>query len=399
MKKIKCFVVLLVIGLLFTGCSKDDEEDTKGSFAELKAEISAEMKAAKEGKYDNLNILCDEVRLPKSEEIKEMKFSIYTFTDGMSLKEKLVFYQDTVYPKMFDLEEVKQECVVASITTRDVYSKEYKDYTYLMEHGDKLEDDDNLNISIMYIDDEAYHKVETDPEGICFNLSLGKLGRLQGWNSAFAATNYESVKVYNCYSDDLSDTYQLMDGTQKTVADAKVEIERYLDAHYPLVGENNGVRNEVYEIQVGKIPNTEYYVFDARRTFSYEGIRVKEYTEAGLSNEVGIMAQAFLCESNKVDAVLGFVNCFEKGSILKVYEEYLSFADVMETLSFYMTPNTNFDVLDIAMEYRMFAENVEEESYYKWVPYWSFLIVNPNDDSLIRVYINIETGEAESFHL
>lgn len=372
---------------------KDVTYGTAVDFTKLKEEIRVEMEVAKEGKYENLNILCDEVRFPESGQIKEMRFSRYEFTKGMSLKEKLVFYKDIVYPKLFDVESVKTECVMAWINRRNEYAPEYKDYTYLMEHADELERDENLEIYIKYIDDEAYQTVETIPEGICFNLGLGKLSRLNEENSPFSASDYESVKVYNCYSDDLSDAYPLMDGTLKTVAEAKKEIESYLDAHYPLVGEDNGVRNEVYEIEVGKIPNTEYYVFDASRTLSYEGCRVREYSTKRLHNEVVVMAQAFLCESNKVDALYGFVNCFEKGSVAKVYEEYASFADVMENVSLHMTKNIKFDVIDIAVEYRMFSERDGEESYYRWVPYWSFLMKNPNNNSLARVYVNIETGK------
>ncbi|MBQ8519636.1 MAG: hypothetical protein IJ455_08575 [Agathobacter sp.] len=396
MKKIKCFVALLILGLLFTGCSNEDEEK-KGSFAALKEEISAEMAAAKEGKYENLNIVCDEVRLPEVEEIKEMKFPIYEFTSNMSLKEKLDFYKDVVYPKLLDLEEVDTACIMAGMGVLEDGTRKYGDYTYLMEHAEELEQDESIQLWMLYKDNENYYAIETMPEGICFNLSLGTLGRLSGRNSPFGASNYEEVKSYNCYLDDLSDSYPLMDGTQKTVAEAKAEIEEYLDAHYPLVGEDNGIRNEVYKIIVGKIPNTEYYVFDAYRTFSYEGIRVKEHTGAGAANEVGVMGQAFLCESNKVDILLGLVNCYEKGMVAKVYEAYMPFADVMEGLSYYMTGDTVFDILYIGMEYRMFTETEGDKSYDIWIPYWSFLLENPNDESAIRVYVNMETGEMESY--
>ena len=337
--------------------------------------------------------------MPDSEQLKEMRFPVYEFTDGMLLKEKANFYKDIVYPKLFDVEEVKPECFKVRITSLVDGTRIYGDYTYLLEHAAELEERDDIQLWWTYKDDENYYSIETMPEGICFNISQGKLAKLNGRNSPFAATNYETVKVYSCYIDDLSDSYPLMDGTQKTVAEAKAEIEAYLDAHYPLVGEENDVCNEVYEIVVGKIPNSEYYVFDGSRTFSYEGIRVKEHTDAESENEVGVMAQAFLCESNKADILLGMVNCYEPGAVVKEYEEYLPFADVMEALSLYMTGNTSFDILDICLEYRMFRETVEEKSYDNWIPYWAFHLENPNDDSVIRVYINIETGEAESFDI
>lgn len=398
MKKMLYVLSLIMLLLLSTGCGKEDEEKVI-SFAELKKEINAELAEAKNGKYENLNIVCDRVRLPESEQLKEMRFPEYGFTDGMSLKEKADFYKDIVYPKLLDVEDVKAECFKVHITSLEDGTRIDGDYTYLLEHAAELEERDDIQLWWTYKDDKNYYSIETMPEGICFNISQGKLAKLNGRNSPFTATNYETVKVYNCYIDDLSDSYPLMDGTEKTVAEAKAEIEAFLDAHYPIVGEENDVRNEVYEIVVGKIPNSEYYVFDGSRTFSYEGIRVKEHTDAGSENEVGVMAQAFLCESNKVDVLLGLVNCYEPGTVVKEYEEYLPFADVLEALSLYMTGNTSFDIHDICLEYRMFSEVVEEKVYYNWIPYWAFLLENPNDDSAIRVYINIETGDAESFDI
>lgn len=391
------YVLSMILVLLFcTGCGKEDEEKVF-SFTELKKEINAELEEAKNGKYENLNIVCDEVHLPESEQLKEMRFPVYEFTSNMSLKEKLDFYKDVIYPKLLDLEEVNPACIMAGMGVLEDGTRKYGDYTYLMEHAEELEQDESIQLWMRYEDDENYHAIETMPEGICFNLSLGTLGKLSGHNSPFGASNYEEVKQYNCYMDDLSDSYPLMDGTQKTVAEAKAEIEAYLDAHYPLVGEDNGVCNEVYKIIVGKIPNTEYYVFDAYRTFSYEGIRVKEHTDAAARNEVGVMGQALLCESNKVDILLGLVNCYEKGMVAKVYEAYMPFADVMEGLSYYMTGDTVFDIVYIGIEYRMFTETEGDKSYDNWIPYWSFRLENPNDDSVIRVYANMETGEMESY--
>ena len=212
--------------------------------------------------------------------------------------------------------------------------------------------------------------------------------------SPFLAGEWETVEVYNCYLDDLSDSYLLMDG-EKTVAEAKAEIEQWLDAHYPLVGEDNGIRNEVYQISVQKIPNTEYHVFHAWRTLSYNGIRAREFVDMRLASEMGVMGEAFMCESGKIDLMMGFVNCFDKGSVLKSYEEFLSFEEVLSGLSHHLMDDTKFNVGYIGIEYRMFTEVVENVTYYNWIPYWCFLVENPNDDKVLRLYMNMETGEFE----
>ena len=391
MKKMKYIIALIVLALLFTGCSKEDEEK-KGSFAELKEEVNEEFQLAKDGKYENLNILCNEVILPETDELKVMRFPVYTFTKEMTLKEKLEFYQNVVFPKVLDVDSVEAEYIVDK-GSYDFDTKTFsRDYAYMIEHLEELED----SALVGYDSNEDYNSVETIPEGVCFNLALGAMGKLMKDNDPFIALYYEKVETYDCDRDDLSDAYLIMDGTKKTVADAKLEIETYLNAHYPIIGEDNGIRNEVYKITVRKIPDTEYHIFDAKRTFSYEGICTREYTMNRAENENTVMGQAFLCESGKVDLLLGFVNCFDKGTVSKVYEEYLPFEEVMASLSHYMTGETVFDVEHIGMEYRMFTEMVDNRAYYNWIPYWSFRVKNPNDDSLISVYINIETGEVES---
>ena len=96
MKKMKYIIALLVLALLFTGCSKEDEEK-KGTFAELKEEVNEEFQLEKDGTYENLNILCNEVILPETDELKVMRFPVYTFTKEMTLKEKLGFYKNVVF--------------------------------------------------------------------------------------------------------------------------------------------------------------------------------------------------------------------------------------------------------------------------------------------------------------
>ncbi len=397
MKRIGYYVVAMLMLLLFcSGCGKEEIEK-KFSFNEFKTEINAELDEIKNGKYENLNLACNNVRLPESEQLKVVKFLVESPLENMSLKEKLELYRDVIYPKVLDIENIDTSCFLIEMNKLNSSDDEKLDYEYVLENAEKLESNENVRISIRYKDYEAYHSVEDTPEGICFNLSQGKLGKLNGGISPFAAIDYELVNVYNCYADDMSDSYPLMDGTQKTVAEAKAEIEAYLDMNYPVIGEKNDICNEVYKIKVGKIPNTEYYVFDAYRTFSYEGVRVKEYKETGREDESGIMAQAFLCESNKVDVLLGVVNFFDKGEVVKEYHEYIPFAEVVEKVSLYVTGKTVFNICQMGLEYRIFTETTDEKFYYNWVPYWAFYLENPNSGNVIRVYVDIETGEVESF--
>lgn len=391
----------LILGLLFLSIGicmacgneqgKEEERDTF-AFQKLKEEIYTELEAAKTGKYENLNITCEEIRLPQNETIQSVKFPVYKFTKKMSLQEKLDFYKDIIFPKVYDLETVDESCVVDLQSGIKKNGKWYfEDYTYLMEH---IEEIDEGNVGFGYVNDEKYQYMAcVEPEGVCMNMSFGTLGTIFQNYSPFLAADWEVVKTYDCYTDDLSDSYLLMDG-EKTVAEAKAEMEAWLDALYPLVGDN-GIENEIYWISVEKIPDTEYHVFHAGRTLSYNGIPTRGQMDTGLPREMFVMGEAYMCESNKVDLLVGFVNCFDQGSVLKEYDEFISFEEVLSGLSYYLTDDTKFDVRYIGMEYRMFTEVVGEVTYYNWIPYWCFYVENPNDDRVMRLYMNMETGEFE----
>lgn len=376
--------------------SEQEMAITKEAFQSLKMEIQTEIEAAKAGKYKNLNFLCEDVELPNSESIRFMRFPVNAFVKDMTLEEKLACYKDVVIPKLYGIEAVESNHIV-DLESRDYQQKQRTyayNYEYLLEHAEELQE----TVTLGYSNPEKYQFMEILSEGVCLNMSQGALGTLLEKDSPFVVggDGWEEVKTYHCDFDDLSDSYLLIDG-EKTVAEAKEEIETYLNNHYPLMGEDNGIRNEVYEIRVWKIPNTEYHVFDAYRTLSYDGIRVKEHTDRGLSSEVGVMGQAFLCESNKVDITLGFVNCFSEGSIVKSSAEILSFTEVMEKLSEDLAEDNIFDVRHIGLEYRMFTEVEDEVTYYNWIPYWLFVIENPENHVIVRIYVNMETGEIESY--
>ncbi|MBR4027564.1 MAG: hypothetical protein IKJ01_08450 [Lachnospiraceae bacterium] len=401
MKKSSYIVVLIFVLCFCIGCSNQEEKEQKNTeevgkqtFQTLKQEIDIELEEAKEGKYSNLKVTCADIRLPENESIQSISFPVYTFTKKMNLEGKINFYKDVILPKLYDGETIDSNQII-DVNSRDHQKEEEYyayDYHYMLEHLEELEE----TARVGYYNKENYQFMETAPEGVCINISQGVIGALDNDSSPFATIGFEEVKTYNCYLDDLSDSYLVIDG-QKTVAEAKEEIETYLNNLYPLVGEKNGIENEVYEIIVMKIPNTEYHVFNAVRTLSYNGIRVKEECDTRLESEVGVMGQAILCESNKVDITLGFVNCFEQGSVIKDYKEILPFSEVMERLSYYLTGDTTFNIGYIGLEYRMFTEVVDEVTYYNWIPYWSFLAENPNDDSVIRIYMDMETGDMQSY--
>ena len=365
----------------------------KESFQKLKTDIDAILATAKNGKYENLNIICDEVHLPQGDAIQAVKFPVYEFTKNMTLREKLYFYKNTVFTKLYDMETVDGKYVVDLESRINKNGSRFyeHDYDYFMQLTEAPENE----VTIGYFNGEKYQFTETLPEGVCLNASFGTLGTMFQSPSPFLAGEWETIKVYDCYLDDLSDAYLLMDGTPKTVAEAKAEIEQWLDAHFPLAGKDNGIRNEVYQISVQKIPDMEYHVFHAWRTLTYKGIRVREFVDIRLPYEMGVMGEAFMCESGKVDLMMGFVNCFDQGSVIKTYEDVISFGEVLNGIAYHLTEDTKFNLEYIGIEYRMFTEVVENVTYYNWIPYWCFLVENPKDDNVLRFYMNMENGEFE----
>ena len=263
------------------------------------------------------------------------------------------------------------------------------DYDYIYDHFEEFDD----AVVISYYDFANYQQMYTAPEGLCVYINQGVLGKLLGSHSMFATQGEEIVKEYNCYLDDLSDSYMLLDG-EKTVAQAKQEMEAYLDAHYPLFSTDTGIKNLIHSITVHRIPDTEQYFFHAVRTLSYNGIPVRLQEDTNMrADEIGVMGEADICESNKVDVTLGFVDGFSTPTVIKSYEEIIPFTEIMDRVAYYLTDDTKFDITRIGLEYRMFMETKEDATYYNWIPYWSVWAENPNDDSTIVMYVDIETGE------
>jgi len=77
----------------------------------------------------------------------------------------------------------------------------------------------------------------------------------------------------------------------------------------------------------------------------------------------------------------------------RVISRVIPFQEVMDRVAYYLTGETKFQLLDGSLEYRMFVK----DKGYQLVPYWCFIAKNPNDDSMIKIYVDMETGETVHF--
>ncbi len=380
MKKI---IVLSLICLIFslTGC-RNANEDVK-TIKDIRDEISI---ISKYDTYDNLKIKCNKVDCPDSDDIETFQISPEAFI-GTDASLENIDKLKHIFEAVLDNNMLDEKCLYILTDDGVQYDKNYADYR------DKITEFETCPL-LYYKNKESGQQMEITSSG-CIYASQGVICGYTGNLLAFAASDsLELVKSYDCVNDDLSDTYQIKDGTI-SVAEAKKEIEEYFDKHYPLDGSDNGIKNKVVAIDAMKVIDEDVYAFHANRTFSYNGIPFRMVRNgdvvAGESNELEIMGEAFLIEGNKVDVTLGLVNMYSDVEEKEAITQMVSFKTVMDNVSSYLTEGTIFDVIGIGMEYRLFAD--EKSNKLKAAPYWSFTLTNESDLKTVKIYVDICTGE------
>lgn len=372
-----------------TGGTEDEIIET----IDLQPEIEEVLENAS---YNNLEIFFDDIEHYEGQELVIANTRFQSPSEGLSKKEAVKLYAEEIFPKLLDLETIDKN-LAYDIHTRSedgehrirTYEKDYEDILTTIKKYDYIP-------SLVYADAENWTELyyTGDWESGVY-LTHGVLSGHAASLSSFAAIGMiEDEKTYDCRLDDLSDSYLLMDG-EKTIGEAKEEIEKYLNEHYPLIGEDNHIKNVIHQITVGKIAGTEDYAFKLYRTISYKGIPIREMpsNKSIPEGEFAFMGEGAMCESNKLDVTIGLINCYAKPEVERVITKVIPFQEVMERVAYYLTGETKFQLLDGSLEYRMF---VKEEGY-QMVPYWCFIAKNPNDDSMIKIYVDMETGETEHF--
>ncbi|MBQ2901805.1 MAG: hypothetical protein IJE49_08160 [Agathobacter sp.] len=382
---------LVVVIILCTACGSEESNLVKTD--SLVVEIP---KVLEQVSYDNLEILFDNIKSYEEQEIVIATTNRKSPSEGLSYEDAVTLYVDRIIPNLLDMEKVDTEKIY-DINTRSEEGA-YRIRTYKKDYQDVLATIDEYEYipHLVYANNETWTELYYTGDWLSgVYLTQGKLGSIVPSMSAFGAYRViEDVKEYDCRMDDLSDSYLLMDG-EKTVLKAKQEIEEYLDAHYPLTEEDNEIRNEVYKIIAGKITGTEYYAFRVYRTLNYNGISIREMpsTQSFPNDEMVFLGEGAMCESKKLDITIGLINCYEKPEVERVITEVISFQEVMDRVAYYLTGETKFQLMHGSLEYRMFVK----EDGYQLVPYWCFIAKNPNDDSTIKIYVDMETGEIEHF--
>ena len=392
MKK-KIWYLFLAIVLLCTACGNEEEDKSKPE--DLQAEIEDVLANAA---YDNLEICFDDIANYEGQVMEIANISVQYPDENLSYEETMKLYVEEVIPSLFDMEEIDKSLIYDADTKIEVGENRIwsfeKDYEKIMATIDSY----NAVPRLIYEDVENWREITYTGNWLSgVYISQGILGSYAESMSPFSA--YRMVEegiLYDCRFDDLSTSYTLLDG-EKSLADAKEEIEDYLDAHYPVTGIENGIQNEVYQIEAGKITGTDYYAFKVYRTLSYNGIPFREMPssqDVNISEELCFMAEGAMCESDKMDVTIGLINVFSEPEVERIIEEYVPFQEVMDGVAYYLTGETKFQLLYGGLEYRVYKTG---DIDYQLVPYWCFIAKNPNDDSMIKIYVDMETGEIEHY--
>ena len=84
---------------------------------------------------------------------------------------------------------------------------------------------------------------------------------------------------------------------------------------------------------------------------------------------------------------------FTTPEVTRTIENPLSFQEVMDNVAYYLTGDTKFQLLHGGLEYRL----MNEETGHEMIPYWCFIARDTKDDSMIKIYVDIETGEIKHY--
>lgn len=387
MKKYKLFFAILII-ILLSGCGTSSNQTT--SMEQLHHDVKDTLATAS---YENMEILIDDIMfLSEQEELAIVTLSRYKIEEDYSKSELVKFYVENVFCDLLNIDHIDTSLVVdvgSKITDENwntSYSKYYADVLNTIEEYDEIP-------TLAYKNYDEYSQMSYSRNWISgVYISQGGLGRLTNNPGPFGVLDTLSgaeLKSYDCRIDDLSDTYQLLDG-MTTVAAAKEAIESYFNEHYPITGKSNGIENKVVKLTAVQIPGTEYNAFTFERTFSYKGIPLRYGTEYE-GNEFICMAEGIMCDRNTVDVTVGIINNYNEPKINSYIEQYIPFSEILDRVAYYLTNETRFQLIYGGLEYR--AESLTDEEGFLMKPYWCFLLDNPNDDTRIKLYVDMENGE------
>ena len=372
-KKFVCLLMTVML-LVMTACSSPSPDGV----LDLQEEI---LQVLANAQYENLEILFDEISYYEGQALEVCTIGWYPNEGYPQSRETMELYAEVVFPELMDVER---------LDTNYITEHEGASYESVLENIDTYEE-----IPLLIYENEADCSFIYGPTNWRSGayISQGVIGKYADSTSAFAAKNIVvDEKIYDCRLDDLSDSYILMDG-EKTVAEAKAELEAYFDEHYPFADRENGIKHDIWQIAVGKIEGIDHYVYHAYRTFVYNGIPFTEARTNNVGRYLEIMGESYMCESNKVDVTIGLVNGYTQPQLVRTIDKLLSFQEVLDAVAQYLTGETRFQLLYGGLEYRLLMD----DAVYQMIPTWVFIAKNPNDDKLLKLYVDMETGEMTSF--
>lgn len=394
MKRLSKISKKLVIGLMavmLAGCSGEKEsKENDGSIESISTQINEFFKKGEDKNYKNLTFECKNVIMPEGEYIYNLNFKSQNINKITPTQENIDKLKSMV-KGIIDYDGFDDSNFYFWDSSRDVPEIAADDLKSLSEY--------ELCPTLFYCDYDKYKKVEVN--NYCIYATKGNIGKyLDAHNAFFGTDGMELVKTYNCRVDDLSDKYQLSD-KEMSIKEIKASMEKCLDDLDVCGNKSDKIKEYISEVTVYEIPNENVRFAHGIRTFSYNNIPFRIVlngeAEVGMrSNETAVMGEAYMLESESVDAFVGLMNTYTDVKETEKYENVMSFDDIVTSVSTYLAGQSVFKVKDISLEYRMF---INEDDNIIAVPYWMFETENQTDKSKTIVYVDIKTGETEGMVL
>ncbi len=401
-KILACFLLLCLI----PGCGifKHNEIE-KSNVEDVKAEALIVFDEMRNGIYTNMEIKTKELDIPDLETISSYKVDYEYIFHDYSARETMELCVDEVIPKTIG--EFDKKCLYDSKKYMAIKREEIPESDKKYEEADYFHMMNEINSyeklpSLYYYDTTNNKKMEILQSG-GITYSAGVLGTLVGEPVTFGISSFmEYEKSYNVYTDELDDTYMLLDG-EISIEKAVENVEKFYDETFPLTTQNT-IKSKVYRVDVYQLTGTEYYVFNMKRTEVLDGIRFcpKENGDVTmgkepsnpLGHEYGIMSECFMIESDKVDMSFGQVNNYKEVRKDCTYSEVVGFDTAALMTAEYLSdlPSEVYEVTYVGLEYKVYlgTDEMDYDIYLK--PNWKFEIINPLNQDTIEITIDLEDG-------
>lgn len=416
-KKLVWCVMLTIILTSFSGCqhsrtrSSDKDADNKEIMDSGKNSLFSESDYRKKFCEGRTNLekyhaqYQNDIEQVQKNTYQKLNFDTCSFADlpdsasvsVLDVEEKGVSVDESISIIKNWLADIGQEDIDLDKELRDASdqlekddSQEYPyDYSSVMEHREELTSGHGffVNTNSCYI--------QMGADGI-YSMSDGTITSFLGEDSLAAldalGMNEEQIVAEGTFDEMASQSYELLSG-EISVREAADMVEKYFEAGTPFPLAND-VGIDIPYVSVFSLGDKYGYAFQMRRTYhnipfayTFGGARTRKSAQAVCEDH----KTAYVVNGEMVSAYTGH-NEAQPFSVLVEERDILSLKDAMELLDSKLAKELQVQIENVGLDYCKVSLD-EEEGIEVVYPCWELDGLSQNNDSHIRIYMDVLTGD------